>query len=199
MKYLFFIFIPIFSFAQEIKSDTMYLQKEGRNYFIVTEILYVDSTRSITKNLYGDSLQSIERLIYNSEKISNKYAEVAFPFITIGKANKDIRLYNELHQQINGKSIFTSTAQRDEQRFAGSYKLNFNGEIIDGVIELNINKRLIFNPDNGKVYSISTNLLLGTFTNQISFTFNSVKYDLYKYAEGKFATVDGDVRLIKME
>ena len=70
MKYLFFIFIPIFSFSQEIKSDTMYLQKEGKNYFIVTEILYLDSTRSITKNLYGDSLQSIERLIYNSEKIS---------------------------------------------------------------------------------------------------------------------------------
>jgi hypothetical protein len=199
MKYLFFIFIPIFSFAQEIKSDTMYLQKDGKNYFIVTEILYVDSTRSITKNLYGDSLQSIERLIYNSEKISNKYAEVAYPFITIGKANKDLRFYNDLHQQISGKPVYFTTAQRDTAKFLGDWKLNFNGEIIDGKIELNNNKRLIFNPDNGKVYSISTNLLLSTFTNQVTFNFNGVKYDLYKYAEGKFATVDGDVRLIKLE
>jgi hypothetical protein len=199
MKYLFFIFIPIFSFAQEIKSDTMYLQKDGKNYFIVTEILYVDSTRSITKNLYGDSLQSIERLIYNSEKISNKYAEVAFPFITIGKANKDLRFYNDLHVQISGKPVYFTTAQRDTAKFLGDWRLNFNGEIIDGVIELNVNKRLIFNPDNGKVYTISINLLLSTFTNQVSFNFNGVKYDLYKYADGKFATVDGDVRLIKIE
>jgi hypothetical protein len=199
MKYLLLIFIPIFSFSQEIKSDTMYLQKDGKNYFIVTEILYVDSTRSITKNLYGDSLQSIERLIYNSEKISNKYAEVAYPFITIGKANKDLRFYNDLHVQISGKPVYFTTAQRDTAKFLGDWKLNFNGEIIDGVIELNNNKRLIFNPDNGKVYTISTNLLLSTFTNQVSFTFNSVKYDLYKYADGKFATVDGDVRLIKLE
>jgi len=199
MKYLFFIFIPIFSFSQEIKSDTMYLQKDGKNYFIVTEILYVDSTRSITKNLYGDSLQSIERLIYNSEKISNKYAEVAYPFITIGKANKDLRFYNDLHVQISGKPVYFTTAQRDTAKFIGDWKLNFNNEIIDGVIELNVNKRLIFNPDNGKVYTISSNLLLSTFTNQVSFAFNGIKYDLYKYAEGKFATVDGDVRLIKME
>lgn len=199
MKYLLLIFIPIFSFSQEIKSDTMYLQKDGKNYFIVTEILYVDSTRSITKNLYGDSLQSIERLIYNSEKISNKYAEVAYPFITIGKANKDLRFYNDLHVQISGKPVYFTTAQRDTAKFLGDWKLNFNGEIIDGVIELNVNKRLIFNPDNGKVYSISTNLLLATFTNQVSFAFNGIKYDLYKYADGKFATVDGDVRLIKLE
>jgi hypothetical protein len=199
MKYLLLIFIPIFSFSQEIKSDTMYLQKDGKNYFIVTEILYVDSTRSITKNLYGDSLQSIERLIYNSEKISNKYAEVAYPFITIGKANKDLRFYNDLHVQISGKPVYFTTAQRDTAKFIGDWKLNFNGEIIDGLIQLNSNKRLIFNPDNGKVYSISTNLLLSTFTNQISFAFNGIKYDLYKYAEGKFATVDGDVRLIKLE
>ena len=81
----------------------------------------------------------------------------------------------------------------------GAWILNFDGEKILGSIELNINKRLIFNPDNGKVYSISTNLLLSTFTNQISFAFNGVRYDLYKFANGKFATVEGDVRLIKKE
>jgi hypothetical protein len=41
--------------------------------------------------------------------------------------------------------------------------------------------------------------LLSTFTNQISFAFNGVRYDLYKFANGRFATVDGEVRLIKKE
>ncbi len=35
--------------------------------------------------------------------------------------------------------------------------------------------------------------------NQVSFAFNGVRYDLYKFANGKFATVDNDVRLIKKE
>jgi hypothetical protein len=47
--------------------------------------------------------------------------------------------------------------------------------------------------------NLATNLLLSTFTNQISFTFNGIKYDLYKYSDGKFATVDGEVKLIKIE
>ena len=81
----------------------------------------------------------------------------------------------------------------------GTWVLNFDGEKILGLIQLNNNNRLIFNPDNGKVYTISTNLLLSTFTNQISFSFNGIKYDLYKFANGKFSTVEGDVKLIKKE
>jgi hypothetical protein len=123
----------------------------------------------------------------------------AKPLITKGKTVNRINYYNNLHQQISGKPVYFTTAQRDSTKFVGDWKLNIDGEIIDGVIELNNNKRLIFNPDNGKVYTISTNLLLSTFTNQISFNFNGVKYDLYKYADGKFATVDGDVRFIKQE
>jgi hypothetical protein len=40
---------------------------------------------------------------------------------------------------------------------------------------------------------------LSTFTNQVSFAFNGVRYDLYKFGNGRFATVDGEVRLIKKE
>jgi hypothetical protein len=147
MRYL-FLFLPLFSFAQDVVKDTVYIQKQGNIYYIIQQTTLSDSTVTGSKQILGDSATAIQSLV---------------------------------------------------TKFVGDWKLNFNGEIIDGVIELNNNKRLIFNPDNGKVYSISTNLLLSTFTNQVSFAFNGVKYDLYKYADGKFATVDGDVRLIKLE
>jgi hypothetical protein len=198
MRYL-FLFLPFLSFAQDVVKDTVYIQKQGNIYYIIQQTTLSDSTVTGSKQILGDSATAIQSLVTDAERQSNTIAIHAKPIITKGKAVQRINYYNDLHVQISGKPVYFTTAQRDTAKFVGDWKLNFNGEIIDGVIELNNNKRFIFNPDNGKVYTISTNLLLSTFTNQISFTFNSVKYDLYKYADGKFATVEEDVRLIKIE
>jgi hypothetical protein len=198
MKYL-LLFSPLFSFGQQVVSDTIFIRKIQNIYYQVSQTKYSDN--SVIENVQnlGDSINAINFITYDANRFSDKIAEIARGYILRGKVDRQIKLENDLHVQISGKPVYFTTAQRDTAKFLGDWKLNFNGEIIDGVIELNNNKRLIFNPDNGKVYTISTNLLLATFTNQISFTFNSVKYDLYKYADGKFATVDGDVRLIKLE
>jgi len=198
MKYL-FLFLPLFSFGQQVVSDTIFIRKIETTYYQVSQTKYSDN--SVIENVQnlGDSINAINFIVYDANRFSDKIAEIARGYILRGKVDRQIKLENDLHQQISGKPVYFSTAQRDTLKFVGDWKLNFNGEIIDGKVELNVNKRLIFNPDNGKVYSISTNLLLSTFTNQVSFAFNGIKYDLYKYAEGKFATVDGDVKLIKHE
>jgi len=198
MKYL-LLFFPLFSFGQQVVSDTIFIRKIENIYYQVSQTKYSDN--SVIENVQnlGDSINAINFITYEANRFSDKIAEIARGYILRGKVERQIKLENDLHVQISGKPVYFTTAQRDTAKFLGDWRLNFNGEIIDGVIELNNNKRLIFNPDNGKVYTISTNLLLATFTNQISFTFNGVKYDLYKYADGKFATVDGDVRLIKLE
>jgi hypothetical protein len=198
MRYL-FLFFPLFSFGQQVVSDTIFIRKIESTYYQVSQTKYSDN--SVIENVQnlGDSINAINTITFDAIRFSNKIAEIARGYILRGKVDRQIKLENDLHVQISGKPVYFTTAQRDTAKFIGDWKLNFNGEIIDGVIELNVNKRLIFNPDNGKVYTISTNLLLSTFTNQVSFAFNGIKYDLYKYAEGKFATVDGDVRLIKME
>jgi hypothetical protein len=189
----------LFSFGQQVVSDTIFIRKIENTYYQVSQTMYSDN--SVIENVQnlGDSIKAINFITYSANNYSDKIAEIARGYILRGKVNRQIKLQNDLHVQISGKPVYFTTAQRDTAKFIGDWKLNFNGEIIDGVIELNNNKRLIFNPDNGKVYSISTNLLLSTFTNQVTFAFNGVKYDLYKYADGKFATVDGDVRLIKLE
>jgi hypothetical protein len=199
MKTFILILLPLFSFSQEIINDSIYLVKENNTYYLISEINYSNNESVYNKKMLGDSLNTINYIVLNADNLSSLFAIHAKELIKNRYVLKDISLYNNLHQQISNTQIYVSTAIKDSIYFIGDWRLNFNRIIIDGVIELNNNKRLIFNPDNGKVYTISTNLLLSTFTNQISFTFNFVKYDLYKYVEGKFATVDGDVRLIKLE
>ena len=196
---LFFLLLPFLALSQDVVSDTVYIQKQGNIYYIVTMTTFSDSTVTGNKQILGDSLTAINALVTDAERQSNTIAIHAKPLILKGKAVKRINYYNNLHQQISGRPVYVSTALRDTSAFLGDWTLVFNGENILGEIQLNANKRFIFNPDNGKVYTISTNLLLSTFTNQVSFSFNNVKYDLYKFANGKFATVDNDVRLIKKE
>ena len=198
-KILFFLLIPFLALSQDVVSDTVYIQKQGNIYYIVTMTTFSDSTVTGNKQILGDSLTAINALVTDAERQSNTLAIHAKPLILKGKAVKRINYYNNLHQQISGRPVYVSTAIRDTTAFLGTWNLNFNGEIILGEIQLNNNNRLIFNPDNGKVYTISSNLLLSTFTNQITFSFNGVRYDLYKFANGKFATVDNEVRLIKKE
>lgn len=196
---LFFLLLPFLALSQEIVNDTVYIQKQGNIYYIVTMTTFSDSTVTGNKQILGDSLTAINALVTDAERQSNTLAIHAKPLILKGKAVKRINYYNNLHLQISGRPVYTSTALRDSTAFLGDWTLVFKGENILGEIQLNNNNRLIFNPDNGKVYTISTNLLLSTFTNQISFSYNGIKYDLYKFANGKFSTVEGDVKLIKKE
>ena len=198
-KILFFLLLPFLALSQDVVTDTVYIQKQGNIYYIVTMTTFSDSTMTGNKQILGDSLTAIQSLVTDAERQSNTLAIHAKPLILKGKAVKRINYYNNLHQQISGRPVYVSTALRDTTAFLGTWNLNFNGEIILGEIQLNNNNRLIFNPDNGKVYTISSNLLLSTFTNQISFSFNGIKYDLYKFANGKFSTIEGDVKLIKKE
>lgn len=198
-KILFFLFLPFLALSQDVVSDTVYIQKQGNIYYIVTMTTFSDSTVTGNKQILGDSLTAINALVTDAERQSNTLAIHAKPLILKSKAVKRINYYNNLHQQISGRPVYVSTAIKDTTAFLGTWNLNFNGEIILGEIQLNNNKRLIFNPDNGKVYTISSNLLLSTFTNQITFSFNGIKYDLYKFANGKFSTIEGDVKLIKKE
>jgi hypothetical protein len=198
-KILFLLLLPFLSFAQDVVTDTVYIQKQGDIYYIVTMTTFSDSTVTGNKQILGDSLTAIGALVTDAERQSNTIAIHAKPLILKAKSVKRINYYNNLHVQISGRPVYASTAIRDTTAFVGDWNLNFNGEIIPGVIRLNANDRYIFNPDKGKVYSITTNLLLSTFTNQVTFSFNGIRYDLYKFANGKFATVEGDVKLIKKE
>ena len=201
---LFLILLPLFNFAQgiiipkEVK-DTLYLIKNNGIYTMVEDVYYNNGEIQTTKQILGDSISASWYLLSQSENKSNIIADLVFPEVNQKRLQMELKEYQRLYNSFNKKNIFAITSLRDSVELLGNWRLIFEDEKILGVIQLNNNNRLIFNPDDGKVYTISTNLLLSTFTNQITFTFNSVKYDLYKYADGKFATVDGNVKLLKLE
>jgi hypothetical protein len=205
-KILIFIFLlnhlvtysQVYKEPKEIK-DTTYIVKNNNIYTLINDVYFNDGNIYTTKEILGDSASASWYLLNQSENKSNIVADIIFPEVNQKKIKNDMQEYIRLYNSFNNRNMFAVTSLRDSAEYIGDWRLIFEGEKILGIIQLNNNQRLIFNPDNGKVYTISTNLLLATFTNQISFTFNSVKYDLYKYADGKFATVDGNVRLIKLE
>lgn len=198
MKYL-FLFLPLFSFAQDIVKDTVYVQKQGNTYFIINQTWYEDSTTTGSKLLLGDSLQAIQVLMTKAEYHVNNVAAYAVPVITRATNVKKVKFYNDVHQEITGKPIYTSTATRDSSYFKGNWNLVINGNITPGEIKVNANDRLVFTPDKTKTYTVTTNIVLSTFQNQITLNYNSVKYDLYKFADNKFSTIDNDIRLIKKQ
>ena len=201
---LFLILLPCFCFAQGfiipiIVKDTSYIVNAQGIYTLVDENIYSSGDTARTKQILGDSASASFFLLSQSENQSNIVADIIFPELNAKENKRKIREYTRLYNSFNNRNIYAVTAIRDTAEMLGTWNLIFDGEKILGEIQINNAKRLIFNPDNGKVYSISTNLLLSTFTNQVSFSFNGVKYDLYKFANGKFSTIDNDVKLIKKE
>ena len=199
---LFLILFPCFCLAQgfirpTLVKDTSYIVKVQGIYTLVDENIYSTGDTARTKQILGDSASASFFLLSQSENQSNIVADIIFPELNAKENKRKIAEYSRLYNSFNNRNVFAVTAIRDSAQMLGTWVLNFDGEKILGLIQLNNNNRLIFNPDNGKVYTISTNLLLSTFTNQITFSFNGVRYDLYKFANGKFATVDNEVRLIK--
>jgi hypothetical protein len=201
---LLLLFLPCICFAQgfirpTLVKDTSYIVKVQGIYTLVDENIYSTGDTARTKQILGDSASASFFLLSQSENQSNIVADIIFPEVNAKENKRKIREYTRLYNSFNNRNVFAVTAIRDTAEMIGIWNLIFDGEKIFGQIQLNVNNRLIFNPDNGKVYSITTNLLLSTFTNQITFSFNGVHYDLYKFADGKFATVEGDVKLIKKE
>jgi hypothetical protein len=185
--------------AQTVLSDTVYLEKIGNVYYVTTTVTYENLTQNSNKQLLGDSAIAVSALLNLADFQVNDATYLVRQLITTENTRKRLNYYNSLHQQLTDKPLYTSSAKRDSSQLLGEWVLVIDGDATNGEIKFNVNERLVFNPSKDKSYIITQNLLLATVNNYISFTFNNVKYELYKYADGKFATVDGDVRLIKLE
>ena len=185
--------------AQTVLSDTVYLEKIGNIYYITTTVTYDNLTQTSNKRLLGDSATAVPALLNYADFQVNDAAYLVRQLVNTEKTRKRLNYYNNLHQQLTNKSLYTSSAKRDSSQLLGNWVLNIDGDITNGEIKLNANDRLVFNPSKDKVYLITQNLLLSTVNNYISFTFNDVKYELYKISDNKYFSVDSSVKLVKKE
>jgi len=185
--------------AQTVLSDTVYLEKIGNIYYITTTVTYDNLTQTSNKQLLGDSAIAVPALLNYADFQVNDAAYLVRQLVNTEKTRKRLNYYNNLHQQLTNTSIYNSSAKRDSSQLLGEWVLNIDGDATNGEIKFNVNERLIFNPSNNKAYLITQNLLLATVNNYISFTFNDVKYELYKIADNKYFSVDSSVKLVKKE
>jgi hypothetical protein len=185
--------------AQTVLSDTVYLEKIGNIYYITTTVTYDNLTQTSNKQLLGDSAIAVPALLNYADFQVNDAAYLVRQLVNTEKTRKRLNYYNNLHQQLTDKPLYTSSAKRDSSQLLGNWVLNIDGDATNGEIKLNANERLVFNPSKDKSYIITQNLLLATVNNYISFTFNDVKYELYKIADNKYFSVDSSVKLVKKE
>jgi hypothetical protein len=185
--------------AQTVLSDTVYLEKIGNIYYITTTVTYDNLTQTSNKQLLGDSAIAVPALLNYADFQVNDAAYLVRQLVNTEKTRKRLNYYNNLHQQLTNKPLYTSSAKRDSSQLLGNWVLVIDGDATNGEIKMNVNERLVFNPSKDKSYIITQNLLLATVNNYISFTFNDVKYELYKISDNKYFSVDSSVKLVKKE
>ena len=185
--------------AQTVLSDTVYLEKIGNVYYVTTTVTYENLTQNSNKQLLGDSATAVSALLNFADFQVNDATYLVRQLVNTEKTRKRLNYYNNLHQQLTNKPLYTSSAKRDSSQLLGDWVLVIDGDATNGEIKLNANERLVFNPSKDKSYIITQNLLLATVNNYISFTFNDVKYELYKISDNRYFSVDSSVKLIKKE
>jgi hypothetical protein len=194
----FFLLLPCLASAQNILDDTVFTQRRGNLYYLVTQTTYEDSTVAYNSELLGDSTAALAALTTAAERNSNTLAIHAKPLILSAKQTKRIRLYSDLHQQISGRPVFNTTAARDTAAMVGAWRLNDT----PGKIVLTPAGRLQFRPDPAtatRTYTITSNLTLRTFANYVGFTVGGEAVDLYRVNEKRFSDIAGEYRLTKIE
>ena len=190
--------LPYLATAQDA-TDTIYIERAGQKYYLVTATQYEDGASGLNKALLGDSATAAQRLVQDAERQSNTIAIHARQILQAGRNATRIRLYSNLHNDVTGKSIFVATALRDSAQWLGNWRLVLDGATYDGQIRLNNNQRLIFDPADGRGYALTQNILLSTFANHVFFTVSGKRYDLYRINEKRLGCLENDTRLIRIE
>ena len=77
---IFFLLLPLFSLSQEIVSDTVYIEKNGNNYYIVTETKYDDGNIGFSKIMHGDSATTAMKFLQEFEAFLTSVYSAVFDF-----------------------------------------------------------------------------------------------------------------------
>lgn len=190
---------PAVFFAQDILKDTTYIQGIDGKFYLVNQVIFSDQSEKSNKVLLGDSAQAMQRVVFDAERQVNAIAVHAKEFFNASRFRNKISNAIALHQAAFGKSLFLSTALRDSAQWVGNWRLVLDGAAYDGQIRLNNNQRLIFDPADGRGYTLTQNILLSTFANHVFFTVSGKRYDLYRINEKRLGCLENDSRLIRIE
>ena len=187
MKYLLFLMLPLFSMAQQ----STFVEKEIISEFNIRENNSINVRKSM--QVWKDTVMISETYWRCVLKPNDPNA-----FKVLGDYEEYFNLAIEAWKDIpDSLGTYNTNEVTDSAQYIGDWRLNIKGQITNGKLKINANNKFTFNPNLNQLKT--TNIPLNIKTNLITINIDGVKYLLIKYANGKFATVDGDVRLIKLE
>jgi hypothetical protein len=179
--------LPLFTMAQQ----PTFFEKEIISEFNIRENNSINVRKSI--QVWKDTVM-----------ISEKYWRCVLSpndpntFKVLGDYEEYLNLAIEAWKDIpDTLGTYNTNEVTDSAQYIGNWRLNIKGQITNGKVKINANDKFIFDPNLNQPRT--TNLPLVIKSNLIKIVVDGVKYLLIKNANGKFATVDGDVRLIKLE
>jgi hypothetical protein len=179
--------LPLFSMAQQ----STFVEKEIISEFNIRENNSINVRKSM--QVWKDTVMISETYWRCVLKPNDPNA-----FKVLGDYEEYFNLAIEAWKDIpDSLGTYNTNEVTDSAQYIGDWRLNIKGQITNGKVKINANNKFTFNPNLNQLKT--TNIPLNIKTNLIRINIDGVKYLLIKYADGKFATVEGDVRLIKME
>jgi hypothetical protein len=179
--------LPLFTMAQQ----STFVEKEIVSEFNIRENNSINVRKSI--QVFKDTVM-----------VSEKYWRCVFApndtslFTVLKGYNDYINLAIEAWKDIpDTLGVFNTNEITDSSFYVGNYRLNINNVITNGKVKINSNEKYVFYPNLNQPRTV--NIPLNVKTNLIIINIDGIKYLLIKYANGKFATVDKEVKLIKIE
>ena len=187
MKYLLFLLLPLFTMAQQ----PTFFEKEIISEFNIRENNSINVRKSI--QVWKDTVMISEtywRCVLmpndpNAFKVLGDYEEYF---------NLAIEAWKDIPDSLGN---YNTNEITDSFQYIGNWRLNIKGQITNGKLKINANDKFIFNPNINQPKT--TNIPLNIKTNLIRINVDGIKYLLIKNADGKYSTVDGEIKLIKIE
>jgi hypothetical protein len=179
--------LPLFTMAQQ----PTFFEKEIISEFNIRENNSINVRKSI--QVWKDTVMISEKywrcvLIPNDPNAFNVLGDYDEYFNLAIEAWKDIP---------DSLGNYNTNEITDSFQYIGNWRLNIKGQITNGKLKINANDKFIFNPNINQPKT--TNIPLNIKTNLIRINVDGIKYLLIKNADGKYSTVDGEIKLIKIE
>lgn len=188
MKSLFsvlFVLFTITSYSQSLVKDTVYIEWRVDKFFEVTETVLDNGQRQLNERPLGDTLTTLKSYVDNTEKAFVQLSDAARVMIQKnGLINNVNRINNILSTTFNTDLVQISTNAVKES-FTGNFKFKLpNVDVMDITVE-----NMTIQYEDIKIIPIGTNYIQLLHKDNI--------YELYKLAEGQYASIDASILLIK--
>lgn len=181
------IFITTLLHSQSVVKDTVYLQWRETQFFEVSETVLDNGQRQLNERPLGDTLQTLQSYVEFTEKAFTQLSDAAKIMIQKNSLIQNVNKINTILSTSFNTDIITISTNVVKEVLQGDYKFKLP--------EFNVTDITV--TDFTIKYEDKTYKIIPIGTNYIQLIHEDKIYELYKLAEGQYASIDASALLIK--